>query len=73
LGEVRRTKSEAKRPLTTPVSHLVVRDIAAHLAALRTAEADLRSAGFVQLMDLVEGAEFSAAVRLADPLAATQA
>ena len=72
LGEVRRTKSEAKRPLTTPVAHLEVRDTAANLAALQSADADLRSAGFVQSMDLIEGAEFGVAVRLADPLAAAQ-
>jgi valyl-tRNA synthetase len=72
LGEIRRTKSEAKRPLTTPVVHLEVRDSAAHLAALRTAEADLRSAGFVQSLELIEAAEFGVAVRLADPLAAVQ-
>ena len=53
LGEVRKTKSEAKRKLSTPVSRLVVRDSAAHLAALRTAEADLRSSGFVD--ELVAG------------------
>ena len=48
LGEVRKTKSEAKRKLSTPVERLVVRDTAEHLAALRTAEADLRSSGFVR-------------------------
>ena len=48
LGEVRKTKSEAKRKLSTPVERLVVRDTAEHLAALRTAEADLVSSGFVQ-------------------------
>ena len=45
LGEVRKTKSEGKRPLTTPVTRLVVRDTAAHLAALRTSAADLRQRG----------------------------
>ena len=48
LGEVRKTKSEAKRKLSTPVERLLVRDTAEHLTALRTAEADLVSSGFVQ-------------------------
>jgi valyl-tRNA synthetase len=54
LGEVRRTKSEAKRPLSTPVLRVVVRDTSANLAALRTAEADVRSAGFVDALDFIE-------------------
>jgi valyl-tRNA synthetase len=65
LTEVRRTKSEAKRPLTTPVSHLVVRDTAANLEALRAAEHDLRAAGFIQQLDLVEHESFGVDVRLA--------
>ena len=35
LGEVRKTKSEAKRKLSTPVERLLVRDTAEHLTALR--------------------------------------
>jgi valyl-tRNA synthetase len=69
LGEVRRTKSEGKRPLSTPVAHVRVQDTGAHLAALRTAEADVRSAGFVQELDLVEGGTFQVTVTLAEPQA----
>jgi valyl-tRNA synthetase len=65
LGEVRRTKSEARRPLSTPVERLVVRDIPANLAALRSAAADLQSAGVIQALDLVEGDSFEASVTLA--------
>src|SRR5690606_24593699 len=35
LGEVRKTKSEARRKLSTPVTRLVVRDTPPHLEALR--------------------------------------
>ena len=48
LGEVRKTKSEAKRKLSTPVERLLVRDTGPHLTALGTAEADLLSSGFVE-------------------------
>ena len=67
LGEVRKTKSEAKRKLSTPVSRLVVRDSAAHLAALRTAEADLRSSGFVDELVQEESETFGVEVTLAEP------
>jgi valyl-tRNA synthetase len=67
LGEVRKTKSEAKRKLSTPVARLVVRDTADNLRALQTAEADLRSSGFVEQL-VTEAAEaFSVEVTLADP------
>jgi valyl-tRNA synthetase len=66
LGEVRRTKSEAKRPLSTPVVRVVVRDTSANLAALRTAEADVRSAGFVEALDLAEHDAFGVDVTFSD-------
>ena len=66
LGEVRKTKSEAKRKLSTPVEHLLVRDTKIHLAALRTAEADLRSSGFVEDLVTEEGDSFSVIVTLRD-------
>ena len=65
LGEVRKTKSEAKRKLSTPVDRLLVRDTPDHLAALRTAEADLVSSGFVRDLVLEEGEAFAVDVRLA--------
>jgi valyl-tRNA synthetase len=67
LGEVRKTKSEAKRKLSTPVARLLVRDTAEHLAALRTAEADLVSSGFVQELATEEAAVFAVEVVLAPP------
>jgi valyl-tRNA synthetase len=66
LGEVRKTKSEAKRPLTTPVEQLVIRDTPEHLAALRPAEADLRAAGFIQSLEMLEAEDFETVVRLAE-------
>ncbi len=67
LGEVRKTKSEAKRKLSTPVERLVVRDTAEHLTALRTAQADLISSGFVQQLVTEVSDTFGVEVRLAPP------
>jgi valyl-tRNA synthetase len=67
LGEVRKTKSEAKRKLSTPVARLVVRDTADNLRALQTAEADLRSSGFVEHLVIEAADAFSVEVTLADP------
>ena len=64
LSEVRRTKSEAKRPLTTPVVQVTVHDTSDHLASLRTSEADVRAAGFVELLTLLESDAFSVSVEL---------
>ena len=65
LGEVRKSKSEGKRPLTTPVTALIVRDTAANLAALRTGLADVQSAGYIESIELVEADTFGATVTLA--------
>jgi valyl-tRNA synthetase len=67
LGEVRKTKSEAKRKLSTPVTRLVVRDTADRLGALRTAEADLVSSGFVETLVTEEAETFAVEVTLAPP------
>jgi valyl-tRNA synthetase len=69
LGEVRKTKSEGKRPLTTPVVQLVVRDTAANLEAFRAAEEDVRAAGFVEQLELVAHDTFEVEVRLAEAAA----
>jgi valyl-tRNA synthetase len=65
LGEVRKAKSEGKRPLTTPVTDLVVRDTGANLSALRTSLPDVESAGYVQALQLVEEEAFAVDVTLA--------
>ena len=52
--------------LTTPVTRLVVRDTADHLAALRTSLPDLQAAGFVHSLELVEDTSFGVTVTLAE-------
>jgi valyl-tRNA synthetase len=64
LGEVRKAKSEGKRPLSTPVTSLVVHDTAVHVAALRTSLVDVESAGYIHSTELVEGDAFRAMVTL---------
>jgi hypothetical protein len=51
--------------LTTPVEQLTVRDTPANLEALRAAEADLRAAGFVQSLQLIEAQDVEILVQLA--------
>jgi valyl-tRNA synthetase len=65
LGEVRKAKSESKRPLSTPVVRVAVHDTAVNLAALRTSLLDVESAGYIQSTELVEADAFSAMVVLA--------
>jgi valyl-tRNA synthetase len=65
LGEIRRAKSEAKRSMRTPVASVTVTDTPDRLALLRLAESDVRSAGNVGELTLVEGEGFSVAVTLA--------
>jgi len=55
LGAVRRTKTEAKVGMRTPVARLEVRDSAERVAAIRSAEADLREAGVATDLDIAEG------------------
>jgi valyl-tRNA synthetase len=65
LGEVRKAKSEAKRPMRAPVARLVVHDSAERLEALELGADDLRQAGSVEALETVEAPEFSVAVELA--------
>ena len=48
LGEIRRTKSEAKKPLRTPVLDFHVTATAADLAVFEPARADVAASGFVR-------------------------
>jgi valyl-tRNA synthetase len=66
LGEVRRTKSEARKPLRTPVVDLVVTAPAADLAAFERGKADVVASGFVQQVRAVEGETRSAVVVLGE-------
>jgi valyl-tRNA synthetase len=65
LGEVRRAKSEAKRSMRAPVASVTVTDSADRLALLARAAADVRSAGNVASLEMVEGDAFSVEVTLA--------
>ena len=47
-GEIRRTKSEAKKPLRTPVVDFHLQAPAAELAAFERARTDVASSGLVQ-------------------------
>ncbi len=66
LGQVRKAKTEAKRSMRWPVATLTVVDTAARVAALRSAEEDLRDAGGVAELVTAEGDEPSVEVELAD-------
>lgn len=69
LKEFRRVKSEAKRSMKTPIERAVIRDSAERIAALQTAEDDLRRAGMVSSMRLEvadEGTAPTVEIRLAD-------
>jgi valyl-tRNA synthetase len=66
LREVRKAKSQAKRPMRAPVSRVVVRDTAERLAALALGEGDLLQAGSIELLEPVEDGEFAVEVVLAE-------
>jgi valyl-tRNA synthetase len=66
LREVRKAKSQARRPMRAPVSRVVVRDTAERVAALALGEGDLVAAGSIELLETVEDGEFSVAVELAE-------
>ncbi len=64
LGEIRKTKSTAKRSMKTPVTRLMVTDTEPRLAALRLAAPDLLRAGKVAEVDYKEADEFAVTVEL---------
>jgi valyl-tRNA synthetase len=65
LREVRKAKSQAKRPTRAPVRRLLVRDTPERLAALELAAADLCQAGSVELLQTDPGEELIVEVELA--------
>ena len=65
LGEVRRAKSEAKRPLRTEVLRATVIDTAERLAVLASVADDVRAAGRITELVISEGSEFSVRAELA--------
>ncbi len=66
LGEVRKAKTTAQRSLRTDVASVVVTDTPERLAALAVAADDLREAGRVASLELVEGESPSVVVTLAE-------
>ena len=65
LGEVRRAKSEAKRPLRTEVVRATVTDTAERLAVLEQVSADVCAAGRITGLITAEGDELSVTCELA--------
>jgi valyl-tRNA synthetase len=66
LSEVRKAKSQAKRPMRAPVARVVVHDTPERLDALVLGEGDLLQAGSIELLERVEGEELSVEVELAE-------
>jgi valyl-tRNA synthetase len=65
LREVRKAKSQAKRPMRAPVTLVLVRDTAERLAALALGEGDLLEAGAIARVETAEDGEFAVEVELA--------
>jgi valyl-tRNA synthetase len=68
LREVRKAKSQAKRPMRAPVTRVLVRDSAERLAALALGEDDLLQAGSIERLEKieVEDGELAVEVELAE-------
>ncbi|HYM56229.1 MAG TPA: valine--tRNA ligase [Solirubrobacteraceae bacterium] len=69
LREVRKAKSQARRPMRAPVKRVVVRDTAERLRALELGSGDLLQAGAIELLEPVEDGEFAVEVELAEEAA----
>jgi valyl-tRNA synthetase len=67
LSEIRRAKSEAKRPLKAVVARALVRDSAERLQQLEAARVDLCAAASIQLLESQLSDEFSVSVEFAEP------
>jgi valyl-tRNA synthetase len=67
LGEVRRAKSEAKRPLRQAIARAIIRDTSARLAQLEPAVADLSAAANIRQVVLEPGDAFGVSVELVEP------
>src|SRR5262249_46916384 len=64
LTEVRKAKSQARRPMRAPVRRVVVRDTARRLHALGLGSDDLAQAGSIQQLELLVADEFAVEVQL---------
>jgi valyl-tRNA synthetase len=65
LKEVRKAKSQARRPMRAPVTRVVVHDSAQRVAALELGAGDLRQAGSIETVVAVVAEEFAVEVELA--------
>jgi valyl-tRNA synthetase len=65
LSAVRRAKTQARRSMRSPVARVTVRDAPRRLAALALAEADLRAAGAIAVLERTAGPGFGVEVELA--------
>jgi valyl-tRNA synthetase len=66
LHEVRKAKSQARRPMRAPVLRVVVHDTAERLGALELAADDLRLAGSIEQIATSVAEEFAVTVELAE-------
>jgi len=66
LKEVRKAKSEARRPMRAPVSRVVVHERPERLRALELGVADLRAAGSIEAIATVAADELAVEVELAE-------
>jgi valyl-tRNA synthetase len=66
LREVRKAKSQARRPMRAPVARVLVRDTAERLDALALGRGDLLQAGSIELLQPVTDDEFAVEVELAE-------
>jgi valyl-tRNA synthetase len=66
LREVRKAKSQARRPMRAPVTRVLVRDTAERLSALELGSDDLLAAGAIARLDHAVGEELSVEAQLAE-------
>jgi valyl-tRNA synthetase len=66
LREVRKAKSQARRPMRAPVARVLVRDTPARLQALELGLDDLLQAGSIEHLEQAEGQELAVEVELAE-------
>jgi valyl-tRNA synthetase len=64
LREVRKAKSQARRPMRAPVRRVVVRDTAERLQGLELGKGDLLLAGSIELLEPMPDGEFAVEVEL---------
>ena len=69
LGEIRKAKTSQQKSLRAEVDLAVVRDTAERLHALESALADVREAGRVRALELLEAHEFGVEVDLTEDAA----